>query len=231
MKIYCLSDIHGFLAEFEEALELVLEHLDEEDTMLLLLGDYVHGGGDSYGVLDKIMCLQQKYGSDKVVALMGNHDYMVMTGQSSINCMMRSQDNEIDEDDGRDNRYIDWISNLPMYYTEGNTIFVQAGIDEHAGEDWEWSSDESHYLEKYPPTFGQVKGLDQKIVSGHVWTSEIAMDPRFHDVFYDGKSHYFIDGHVEESGYIPVLLVDTEEDKYYEIISTGPREVLPYRFD
>ena len=32
MKIYCMSDIHGCLAEFEEALTLVLEYLDEEDT-------------------------------------------------------------------------------------------------------------------------------------------------------------------------------------------------------
>lgn len=43
MKIYCMSDIHGCLAEFEEALALIREHLDEPDTMLVLLGDYIHG--------------------------------------------------------------------------------------------------------------------------------------------------------------------------------------------
>ena len=52
MKIYCMSDIHGCLAAFEEALDLFEEHLEEKDTRLLLLGDYIHGGEDNYGVLD-----------------------------------------------------------------------------------------------------------------------------------------------------------------------------------
>ena len=51
MKIYCISDIHGFLAEFEEALSLVLDHLDEPDTKLCLLGDYIHGGNDTIDFL------------------------------------------------------------------------------------------------------------------------------------------------------------------------------------
>lgn len=32
MKIYCMSDIHGCLAAFEEALNLFEEHLEEKDT-------------------------------------------------------------------------------------------------------------------------------------------------------------------------------------------------------
>ena len=32
MKIFCMSDIHGCLAEFEKALSLVMEHLEEADT-------------------------------------------------------------------------------------------------------------------------------------------------------------------------------------------------------
>lgn len=74
MKIYCMSDIHGCLAEFEQALSLVLESLENDSAMLLLLGDYIHGGSDNKGVLDKIINLQQNYGSDKVVALMGNYE-------------------------------------------------------------------------------------------------------------------------------------------------------------
>ena len=46
MRIYCLSDIHGCLAEFEEALSLIMEHLEEPDTMFCLLGDYIHGGAE-----------------------------------------------------------------------------------------------------------------------------------------------------------------------------------------
>lgn len=70
MKIYCMSDIHGCLAEFEVALSLVMKYLEEPETMLVLMGDYIHGGSENYGVLDKIMKLQNQYGSDKVLALM-----------------------------------------------------------------------------------------------------------------------------------------------------------------
>ena len=70
MKIYCMSVIHGCFAEFDHALSMVTGHLEEEDTMLILLGDYIHGGDDSRGVLDRIMELQYRYGSEKVVALM-----------------------------------------------------------------------------------------------------------------------------------------------------------------
>ena len=93
MKIYCMSDIHGCLAAFEEALDLFEEHLEEKDTRLLLLGDYIHGGEDNYGVLDKIMAMQQKYGYDKVIALMGNHEEFVLYG-STINHMIRTMDDD-----------------------------------------------------------------------------------------------------------------------------------------
>lgn len=38
-----MSDIHGCIAEFEHALSMVTGHLGEEDTMLILLGDYMAG--------------------------------------------------------------------------------------------------------------------------------------------------------------------------------------------
>ena len=44
--------VHACLESFEAALENVICHLDEDDTMLLLLGDYVHGGDYGRGVLD-----------------------------------------------------------------------------------------------------------------------------------------------------------------------------------
>lgn len=175
MRIYCMSDIHGCMAEFEDALALVRDHLDEPDTMLCLLGDYIHGGADGYAVLDKIMNLQKEYGSDKVVALMGNHEEFVLLGDSSINRLIGVFDD--DADDVRkcdDDRYIRWIENLPRYFTEGNTIFVHAGIDEEAGDMWEWMTSEDTYVNKYPAETGKIEGLDMKVVAGHVGTAEIS---------------------------------------------------------
>ena len=116
MKIYCMSDIHACLESFEAALENVICHLDNDNTMLLLLGDYVHGGDSGRGVLDKIMHLQEQYGNDKVMALMGNHEDMVISGESTIDSMyggMQWYDNE-----NADDLYISWLSSLPRYYTK-----------------------------------------------------------------------------------------------------------------
>ncbi len=220
MKIFCMSDIHGCLAEFEEALALVTERLREPGTMLLLLGDYVHGGADNRAVLDRIISLQDRYGSEKVVALMGNHEEFVINYESDIDNLYRKDDNEDDD------RYIKWMEDLPRLYTAGNTIFVHAGIDEEAGDLWEWEED--LFTNKYPAQTGKINGLDKKIVAGHVGTAEISGDPRFHDIYFDGQSHYYIDGTVLDSGVIPVLMVDTETDKYYRVTETGIWPVLPY---
>ena len=228
MKIYCMSDIHGCLAEFEEALSLVMEHLEEPETMICLMGDYIHGGTDNYGVLDKIMNLQYQYGSDKVLALMGNHEELVLLGDSHINYMIEAHGEELDHDDGEDDKYIQWMENLPRYYSEGKTIFVHAGIDEEAGDLWEWGTGDEMFVGKYPAETGKIEGLDMKVVAGHVGTAEISGDPRFHDIYYDGASHYYIDGTVLESRIIPVLLVDTDEDKYYRVTESGNWLVLPY---
>jgi serine/threonine protein phosphatase 1 len=228
MKIYCMSDIHGCLEAFEQALLLVMEELKNDSAMLLLLGDYIHGGPDNKGVLDKIINLQQTYGSDKVVALMGNHEEFVLMGDSTINHQIRSFDEQYFNDDEEEDKYIWWMENLPRYYTEGNTIFVHAGIDEEAGDLWEWGTGEDVFVGKYPAEIGRIEGLNMKVVAGHVGTAEIAGDPRFHDIYYDGESHYYIDGTVLDSGVIPVLLVDTEADKYYRVTESGNWLILPY---
>lgn len=230
MKLYCMSDIHGFLGEFEEALSLVEEHLEEDDVRLILLGDYIHGGADNRGVLDRIMALQHRYGADKVVALMGNHEEFVLQGDSSIDHMIKTiwKDDNGGDDDGEDDKYIRWMENLPCYYTEGNTIFVHAGIDEESGDMWEWGTGEEIFTSKYPAETGQIEGLEMKVVAGHVGTDEISGDPRYHDIYYDGESHYYIDGTVLKSGMIPVLKVDTETDRYYRVTESGDWLILPY---
>lgn len=226
MKIFCMSDIHGCLAAFEDALSKVEEHLEKEDTMLILLGDYVHGGEDNRAVLDRIMRLQETYGADKVIALMGNHDLWVVEGTSSIDHMILHTDFE-DEEEG-DSKYLHWLRDLPLYYVEGNTIFVHAGIDEEAGEMWEWGTSDHVYTMKYPAEIGKIEGLDMKVVAGHIGTAVISGDPQYHDIYYDGESHYYIDGTVLDSGIIPVLMVDTETDKYYRVTESGLWPIQPY---
>lgn len=222
MKIYAMSDIHGYLQEFEDAL---LKVDLSEDNMLLLLGDYIHGP-DSYGVLDKIMDLQERYG-ERVVALLGNHEEMAVEGYWGI-----GEDRfEVAREAGDgDDKYINWMSRLPLYYVAGNAVFVHAGIDEEAAAEgfWEWGTAEHIYTGKFPAETGKIENFDMKIVAGHVGTHHLAGDRNFYDIFYDGGSHYYIDGTVQKSGEIPVLMYDTETDKFYRMTDADAWPILPY---
>lgn len=216
MKIFAMSDIHGCPEAFEAALELVDL---SGDNLLILCGDYVHGY-DSYQVLDRIMGLQETYGREKVVALLGNHEEMVMDGSWAI-----TEREEIECDEAREDRYIAWMCSLPRYYATETQIFCHAGVEEETGAYWEWSTNEYTYTWKYPAETGK---FCMDIIAGHVGTRRISGDPTFHDVYYDGESHYYIDGSVRDSGVIPVLMYDTETKRYYQMTEHGPRLVIPY---
>lgn len=162
-----MSDIHGCLAEFEDALSLVLDDIEQGKAKLVLLGDYIHGGPDNRGVLDRIMKLRERFGSDRIIALLGNHDEWVVNGSSTISNNSVYARIEEWEDESDDDEYINWLSSLPLYYVEGNTIFVHAGIDEEAGDMWEWETSEDVFTSKYPAETGKIEGLDMKVVAGH----------------------------------------------------------------
>ena len=102
MKIYAISDIHGHIEEFNKALSYI--DLDDKDTQLILLGDYIHGH-DSYAVLDRVMELQEKYGTDRIIALMGNHELAVLEKRATI-----SDGDDVRRDGMDDKKYIQGYS-------------------------------------------------------------------------------------------------------------------------
>ena len=107
-----------------------------------------------------------------------------------------------------------WLRQLPYYYETERQIFVHAGIDEEAGDWWRYGTEESVFTGKYPPTTGR---FPKDIIAGHVGTAGLAGDPDFHGVYFDGQSHYFLDGTVGVSGHIPILAYDEESGNYMEL--------------
>lgn len=267
MKIYAMSDIHGYLKPFEEKMNLVDL---SGDNKLILLGDYIDYGNQSGQVLRYVYDLEQKYGSDKVIVLKGNHEDMLLSWLSECRSLLRRNVKEdyffehqwfladsgsnlnsfesmvteeqykqfcklarkasrlklnteaarmIMENNGD---IISWMKNLRLFYETDNQIFVHAGIDEEAEEFWKTGSSEEVFLWKYPP----VTGLFYRtIIAGHVASGTVAKDKDFHEVFFDGQSHYYIDGTVSVSRRIPLLMVDTAKDKYYQVTEEGKSEI------
>lgn len=216
MKIYVIPDIHGELSILKDVMLSICKELGSDNVKIIFLGDYIHGGEDSVGVIDYIMDLQEKWGRSKVIALLGNHEEFVLKGYSSLGDITPIGPYEIDD------KYIEWIKSLPKYYQESNTIFVHAGIDEYLGGNWEYTDDYT-FTNKYPATTGKIEGLDLKIVADHVYTSEIANDEHFSDIYYDDFNHYYLDGDVLKNKKMNVVLVQTgdTEDKYFEVTSEG----------
>ena len=59
------------------------------------------------------------------------------------------------------------------------------------------------------------------VVAGHNRTAEVAGDPDYHDVYYDGLSHYYIDGDTANSHVLPVLILDKRDNN-------GAENPLPF---
>ena len=105
---------------------------------------------------------------------------------------------------------IAWIRKMPLYYETKDMIFVHAGINEKAGKNWKAATGEEVFLAKYPPTTGK---FIKTIVAGHTGTSSefLSNDSENHDIYFDGQSHYYIDGTVyRPGGRLNVVLFENE---------------------
>lgn len=111
---------------------------------------------------------------------------------------------------------IDWIRRMPSYFETDRQIFVHAGVDEEAGEYWMWGTSDDILLGKFPASKGKFY---KTIVAGHVGTGtrDLANDRIYHDVYYDGESHYYIDGSVYKGGKLLLLGYDEADETYYQI--------------
>lgn len=76
MAIYSIPDIHGNLKGLEQAVNKVMETFNKKEDTLVFLGDYIDRGENSLGVIQYLMSLQEQYGKETIICLMGNHDDM-----------------------------------------------------------------------------------------------------------------------------------------------------------
>ena len=92
--------------------------------------------------LTKSWNCKNRYGSGKVIALLGNHEELVCEGMASVDACGTGS--------GDDDRYVSWLRGLPRYHAAGKTIFVHAGIDEEAEDLWKYGTMDHIFTEKYP---------------------------------------------------------------------------------
>ena len=238
-KLFAISDIHGHLDEFLFALSKV--DLSDKNNRLILIGDYIDNGHQSFQVISKIIELEELH-PNQIITLLGNHeewfyDWLILENptsssfsetiksffspeeltyilKSNVNNFEAGVRNEI-KNNIKFNPFINWFKKRyrdKRYYETDTQIFVHAGIDEEAGKLWKDLTSSEMFTNKFPITTG---GFFKDIVSGHIASWEVAKDKTYQGkIYFDGKSHYFIDGDVKNSKTIPVICYDTVTKSY-----------------
>lgn len=238
-KIYAISDIHGHFNEFINSLSKV--DLSVKDNRLILLGDYIDNGSQSFQVISKIIELEKIY-PKQIITLFGNHDewfyhWLILDKPTAsafpetinsffstdeLNYILKSNPNNFEtgvRNEIRNNAkfipFINWFQKRyedSRYFEKENQIFVHAGIDE-ANNLWKDLTSPEMFTNKFPITTGRFY---KDIISGHVASWEIAKNKSYlGKIYHDSKSHYFIDGDVKNSKTIPVICYDTITQKYH----------------
>lgn len=127
--VIAVGDIHGRYDLFEK----FLEHVQGSLACVILLGDIIDRGGDDIKVLNVVRSLLREpelNGLSNFFCLMGNHEAMFVdacTGPSQ-ELFLWLQNGGNFEQYGEMQDHLDWISELPVYMTVGETLFTHAGI-------------------------------------------------------------------------------------------------------
>lgn len=90
---------------------------------------------------------------------------------------------------------------------------------------WKIGTNDYTFIEKYP---AQIGTFYKNIIAGHIGTSIITNDSNYHNIYFDGYNHYYIDGTVSISGVIQVIMIDIDNNKYYSLDENGINIILPY---
>lgn len=229
---YAISDIHGKLKLFQQCLTQI--NLEHPENKLYLLGDFIDRGEDSLGTLQLIHQLHTEM-PQQIFPLIGNHEAMLMDdllaesiGPESCGrlysllskeeaCVLKSHqgtDHELLQmlivlvrENRRD--LLMWMADLPLFYETKWQIFIHAGINEV--ENWKDETDEYTALWTRRKTEGYFY---KDVITGHTPTKMLANDPNFHKIYWDGQSHFYIDGHAYHSNILQILRFDSDSKEY-----------------
>ncbi len=179
MSRYAISDIHGCLSTFKNALQQIDFAIKDE---LYLLGDYIDRGPDSKGVIDYIWDLQNK--GHHVKCLLGNHEEMMIEGltRPSTQSAWRRHGGretlasfEANEIAKVPYEYLEWMKRLSHFVEVDNYILVHAGLNFRTNDPLDdkqgmlWSRHWYHEIRK-----DWLRG--RTIVHGHTPVSQDAIE-------------------------------------------------------
>lgn len=127
--VIAVGDIHArydLLAEF-------LEFVQGSQACVIMLGDIIDRGGDDVKVLNVVSSLLKEpeaIGLSNFFCLMGNHEGMFVDAMvgDGMQWTLWLQNGGNFEDYSEMQDHLEWLAELPIYMTVGDTMFTHAGI-------------------------------------------------------------------------------------------------------
>lgn len=132
MITFVIGDVHGSFTEFQGLLDAIEPDLRRD--RLIMLGDYIDRGPDSYLVVNKLIELEQTFGKDHVVLLRGNHEQMAINycenGSRFIFLSNGGEATVYDFDNNCDElqNYVEFFKSLRTCFEDEHFIYVHGGI-------------------------------------------------------------------------------------------------------
>ena len=155
-KLIAISDIHGCYYTFMSLLEKV--KYNEDDDILVSMGDYIDRGKNSFEVVNYFINLQKRVGKDKCVCLLGNHEDMALNDLGSWKIPQNGSGKtrkSFYKHDTKIQNYFWWFKKLPIVYDSGEIVFCHAGlykplITDHTRDEILWGNYNGIFYTKEP---------------------------------------------------------------------------------
>lgn len=174
MKTFVIGDVHGCFKELKGLIDGMGIKLGTD--RLVLLGDYIDRGEGEHEVLDYIKKLRGRYGMDKVIALRGNHEQMLLDAtENGFHTGSRFSSEEIA-----------FMNSLPVYFEDDYCFYVHGGIDPAVSLDQQKDDVMLWIREEF---YLHPESLQKKVVFGHtptrtitgkdipiIWEDRVALD-------------------------------------------------------
>ena len=214
MRKFVIGDIHGSYSQLVDLLDSINPDLSQDK--LIFLGDFIDRGPNSYKVIKLLMNLQDKFGSDHVVLLRGNHEQMAI---NNINRGYNGYYNNGYDSTVRDfikngdsiDKYLEFLISLPLYHEDESFIYVHGGIRPGVSMENQFEDDLLWIREEF---FKSPMTFEKTVIFGHTPTEGLtgSWTP------YIKKDRIGIDTGCVYNGHLTALeIVDSEVVQFHQI--------------
>lgn len=247
-KVFAIGDIHGENLKLQH----ILKQWNPDNQQLILLGDLIDRGDDSYGVIQLARQLKDKYGA---IIIRGNHEHLLLNwldapddekdlyypqgGRETLRSFFKRDMTfsymptylaDLIETHYQDD--ISFIKELPYYYEWQNYVFVHGGVNLDLN-DWKKTNLNDFCWIRKPFHYGRNE-TGKTFVFGHTLTRNLNEDQSDEIWISPCQTKIGIDGGAVFGGQLHALAIDGSTHTFYSVdkhlqTSTQTRDVLSLR--